>query len=155
PHVTGAAALYAAAHPGATAAEIQTALLNSASLTPTPSLTGKTVTGGRLNAGLLGGPLANDLAITAVRPSAGSLNLAGTLTVTVTVKNVGAQHITGDIPVTLSSDNGPSVPGDSFDIGTQTTSGGLARGASVDLTFTWNTNDTPATELPGVHTLTA
>lgn len=47
PHVTGAAALYASTHPGATAAEIKAAILNSA--ISTPSLTGKCVTGGRLN----------------------------------------------------------------------------------------------------------
>ena len=49
PHVTGAAALYASAHPGATAAQIKSAILGSA--VPTASLAGKTVTGGRLNAG--------------------------------------------------------------------------------------------------------
>ena len=48
PHVTGAAALYAASRPGAAAAEIKAAILSSA--VPTGSLTGKTVTGGRLNA---------------------------------------------------------------------------------------------------------
>lgn len=47
PHVTGAAALYASTHPGATAAQIKAAILNSA--IPTPSLTGKCITGGRLN----------------------------------------------------------------------------------------------------------
>ena len=47
PHVTGAAALYAATHPGASAATIKSAILTSAVLTP--SLSGKTVTGGRLN----------------------------------------------------------------------------------------------------------
>lgn len=47
PHVTGAAALYASTHPGATAAQIKAAILNSA--IPTSSLTGKCVTGGRLN----------------------------------------------------------------------------------------------------------
>lgn len=47
PHVTGAAALYKAINPGATAAQIKTAILGSA--TPTSSLAGKTVTGGRLN----------------------------------------------------------------------------------------------------------
>ncbi|WP_420150683.1 S8 family serine peptidase, partial [Spirosoma sp.] len=47
PHVSGAAALYAAYHPGATAAQIKSAILSS--VTPTPSLSGKTVTGGRLN----------------------------------------------------------------------------------------------------------
>jgi subtilisin family serine protease len=48
PHVTGAAALYAASHPGADAATIKGALLSSAKATA--SLVGKTVTGGRLDA---------------------------------------------------------------------------------------------------------
>lgn len=47
PHVTGAAALYAASHPGANAATIKNAILSSA--VPTSSLAGKCVTGGRLN----------------------------------------------------------------------------------------------------------
>ena len=47
PHVTGAAALYAAYHPGSTAAQIKSAILSSA--VPTASLNGKCVTGGRLN----------------------------------------------------------------------------------------------------------
>jgi subtilisin family serine protease len=48
PHVTGAAALYASAKPSATAAQVKTALLDSA--VATGSLAGKTVTGGRLDA---------------------------------------------------------------------------------------------------------
>ncbi|WP_121354384.1 S8 family peptidase [Flavisolibacter nicotianae] len=48
PHVTGACALYASAHPGASAATIKNAILASA--VPTASLSGKTVTGGRLDA---------------------------------------------------------------------------------------------------------
>jgi len=47
PHVTGAAALYASLNPGASAAQIKAAILNSA--TPTASLAGRCVTGGRLN----------------------------------------------------------------------------------------------------------
>ena len=47
PHVTGAAALYASAHPGATAENIKNAILSS--VVSTSSLTGKCVTGGRLN----------------------------------------------------------------------------------------------------------
>ena len=47
PHVTGAAALYKALNPTATAAQIKAAILNGA--TPTASLSGKVVTGGRLN----------------------------------------------------------------------------------------------------------
>jgi subtilisin family serine protease len=47
PHVAGAAALYAAYHPGSSSAVIRAALLSSA--LPTVSLAGKTVTGARLN----------------------------------------------------------------------------------------------------------
>jgi hypothetical protein len=47
PHVTGGAALYAASNPTATAAQIRQAILGSA--VPTASLSGITVTGGRLN----------------------------------------------------------------------------------------------------------
>ncbi|NTY01143.1 S8 family peptidase [Deinococcus sp. JMULE3] len=47
PHVTGGVALYASVNPNATAAQIRAAILGSA--TPTASLNGKTVTGGRLN----------------------------------------------------------------------------------------------------------
>lgn len=47
PHVSGAAALYKALNPGATAAQVKAALLNSA--TPTASLSGRVLTGGRLN----------------------------------------------------------------------------------------------------------
>jgi subtilisin family serine protease len=47
PHVAGAAALYAAYHPGSSAATIKSAILSTA--VATPSLVGKTVTGGRLS----------------------------------------------------------------------------------------------------------
>ncbi len=47
PHVTGAVALYAASHPGATVIQIKNAILGS--VVPTASLTGKCSTGGRLN----------------------------------------------------------------------------------------------------------
>jgi len=47
PHVTGAAALYKAANPGATAAQVKSAILGAG--VATPSLFGKTVTGDRLN----------------------------------------------------------------------------------------------------------
>ncbi len=48
PHVTGAVALYASSHAGASAATIKAAVLGAT--VPTASLTNKTVTGGRLNA---------------------------------------------------------------------------------------------------------
>ncbi len=47
PHVTGAVALYASINVGASAASIKNAILST--VTPTASLSGKCVTGGRLN----------------------------------------------------------------------------------------------------------
>jgi thermitase len=47
PHVAGAAALYWAAHPQATAADVKAAIMKTA--TPVPGLAGKLVTGGKLN----------------------------------------------------------------------------------------------------------
>ncbi len=47
PHVSGAAALYASSHPGATAADIKAAIMGSA--VPTASCNGKVVSNGRLN----------------------------------------------------------------------------------------------------------
>jgi subtilisin family serine protease len=47
PHVTGAAALYAASNSSATASQIKSAIMNA--VTQTSSLTGKCVSGGRLN----------------------------------------------------------------------------------------------------------
>lgn len=47
PHVSGAVALYASKNPGASLATIKNAILSN--VTPTASLSGKTVTGGRLN----------------------------------------------------------------------------------------------------------
>lgn len=47
PHVTGAVAMYKSLNPGATAPQIKAAIL--AATIPTPSLAGKTVTGGRLD----------------------------------------------------------------------------------------------------------
>ncbi len=49
PHVTGALAIYAAAHPNASAGQMRQALLASAE--PTTSLNGMTATGGRLDLG--------------------------------------------------------------------------------------------------------
>ena len=51
PHVTGAAALCASIAPGITGAQIKAAILDSAA--PTASLSGKTLTGGRLDVGAM------------------------------------------------------------------------------------------------------
>ena len=64
PHVAGAAALLLSTRPDLTAAQLKSALLST--VTATPSLTGSTVTGGRLNAAAA---LAS-IAVPAVAPSA-------------------------------------------------------------------------------------
>ncbi len=48
PHVTGAVALYASSHPGASAADIKSAIMGTS--VPTASCNGKVVSNGRLNA---------------------------------------------------------------------------------------------------------
>ncbi len=52
PHVSGAAALYKSVNPTATAQQVRSAILQSATTTPTASMAGITVTGGRLNIGV-------------------------------------------------------------------------------------------------------
>ena len=49
PHVTGAAALYAATHPNVSALTIKNAILDAARVAQTAALAGKTTTGGRLD----------------------------------------------------------------------------------------------------------
>ena len=92
PHVTGAAALYAAAYPAASAQQMREAILSTARATS--SLTGKTATGGRLAVGALvqaapPAPLAVTVSSVSASESQGvfsfvvSLNRASTTRVTV------------------------------------------------------------------------
>ena len=82
PHVTGAAALYESVYPGATAQQVRAAILQSATATPTSSMTGITTTGGRLNIGawFSGGPPpaapAAPTGLTASAVSSSQINLA-------------------------------------------------------------------------------
>lgn len=79
PHVTGAVAMYKAIHTSASAEEIRTAILNQGILTD--SLSGKTVTGRRLNVGTLDVPLP---VLTINNPSVSEGN-SGTKTATFTL----------------------------------------------------------------------
>ncbi len=85
-----------------------------------------------------------DIAISAVEAPS-SVVVGDTVSVDVTVENVGNQEVSSDINVTLTDDT------DGVTIGTQTISGGLAAGASVTLTYSWDTGSAST----GDHTLTA
>jgi len=146
PHVTGAVALYAAANPSASAAEIRSALLNG--VTPTASVSGKTLTGGRLNVGdgfLAVATPTHDLAVTAVSAPA-SVTQGAAVSVSVTVRNEGnsAEAAT----VSLADD--PGAGGTAGSAGAAQ-SVNLAAGASVTLNFAWNTSGASL----GNHALTA
>ena len=56
PHVAGAVALYKAVYPGATAAQVRTAVLDAARVRQTTSLKGKTATNGRLDLSCMWNP---------------------------------------------------------------------------------------------------
>ncbi len=120
PHVTGAIALYAAAHPGSTALQIKTAILDAARETPVESLIGKTVTGGRLNVSLLG------TSLPVLRVSDASLDegLANTATLTFTVtlsaaskQSVVVHYATLDDTALADADYSPTAGTLTFDPG--------------------------------------
>lgn len=108
PHVSGAVALYASAHPTATAAQARQAILGSAR--PTTSLTGKAVTGGRLDvAAALNAipPVARTLAVSSVSAS----EAAATFVFTVTLSSASASKVT----VKFATSNGTATAGRSGD----------------------------------------
>jgi subtilisin family serine protease len=107
PHVTGAAALYKAANPGATASQIRSAILSST--TPTSSMNNITVTGGRLNISALLGVVAplslgiNDVSVT----EGNSGTTTATFTVTLSASSsqtVTVNFATADGSATAGSD---------------------------------------------------
>ncbi len=76
PHVAGAIALLSATNLGLTAAQLKAQLL--ATVTPTDSLAGKTVTGGRLDAATLVG-VTNTVVVNEVQGKTGSDTVSGTI----------------------------------------------------------------------------
>jgi hypothetical protein len=108
PHVTGAVALYAASHPGANALTLKNAVLDSARATPTASLSGKTVTGGRLNASAMPDYLPtlsiNDASI--IEGNSGTANLV----FTVLLSKASTQTVTVD----FSTSNGTATAGTDY-----------------------------------------
>lgn len=97
PHVSGAAALFAAVYPDATATQIKTALLAGAAATA--SLNGKTLSGGRLD--VEGAVLAGPFASFTPGGSSGGGGGGGTGTATLTV-TAGAKLKNNTTPVTAA-----------------------------------------------------
>jgi subtilisin family serine protease len=130
PHVTGAAALYASKYPNATANDIRNAILASAR--PTASLSGITVTGGRLDV---------DAAL-AIAPPGGSLPSLSVSDVSVVEGNSPSTQ-TAVFSVTLSAASADTVTVNFATANGSATSGSDYDAASGTLTF-----------LPGVLTQT-
>jgi len=107
PHVTGAIALYASTHAGASGAAIKTAVLAAASSTYTSSLSGKTLTSGRLNAGGFGevvpGLAVNDVSV--VEGNSGTTSLVFTVTLSAaSTKTVTVNYATANGTATAGGD---------------------------------------------------
>ncbi|MFM8733710.1 MAG: S8 family serine peptidase [Pirellulales bacterium] len=108
PHVTGAVALYAAAFPDASALQVRNAVLGSARATS--SLSGKSVTGGRLDVGAL----VQAVPVTPPTLSIGSVSAkenVGTFTFTVTLSAASTSRVT----VKFATANGTAKAGRSGD----------------------------------------
>lgn len=109
PHVSGAIALYAAAFPGSTAAQLRSVLLNNT--TATSSLSGRTVTGGRLDLSKMFGstPVQPSLSINDVTANEGnSGNTAFVFTVSLTSAS------TNSITVNYTTANGTASAGSDY-----------------------------------------
>lgn len=108
PHVAGAVALYAAAFPDASALQVRNAVLGSAR--PTASLSGRTVTGGRLDVGSLVG----FVPVTPPTLSIGSVSASeavGTFTFAVTLSTASTSRVT----VNFATANGTAKAGKTGD----------------------------------------
>ncbi len=109
PHVSGVAALALAVTPSLTTAQLKTTLLNS--VDPVPSLTGKCITGGRLNAAkAVGGTPSPDFSLL-VSPVSRTVLQGGTATYAITI-----------------------TPINGFNSSVNLTIGGLPAGASASFT---------------------
>jgi subtilisin family serine protease len=104
PHVTGAVALYASTKPtGTSAAAIKQAILQSA--TPTASLAGKTVTGGRLN--VYGAVRTSEMIMVSATSGTATTEAGSTVTFTVRLNSQPTANVS--IPVSSSDTTEGSV----------------------------------------------
>ena len=151
PHVSGVAALVLAKTPGLTTAQVKSAILNNTD--PIPSLAGKTVTGGRLNAArALGAALPPDFAI-GVNPVSRTVVQGAPTTFTVTISPQSGFSSSVDLSLTglpsgttasfspastttsslLTITTSSSTPISSYTLTITGTSGALVRSASAGL----------------------
>jgi subtilisin family serine protease len=121
PHVSGAAALYASANAGATASQIRDAILNS--VAPTNSMSGITVTGGRLD-------------IESLMSSVDPLPSIEIEDVSVTEGNTGTSLAVFTVSLSAASSNSVSVDYDT--LGSSASSGSDFDDQSGTLTFAPN-----------------
>ncbi|MFM8380313.1 MAG: S8 family serine peptidase [Planctomycetia bacterium] len=108
PHVTGTVALYAAAFPNASAADIRQAILSTA--TPTSSLAGRTATGGRLNAAAA----LNAAPAVGISISGGSVTEGNTGTTPLTFTVTLAAAVSSTVTVNYATANGTAAAGSDF-----------------------------------------
>ncbi|MFM8436200.1 MAG: Calx-beta domain-containing protein, partial [Planctomycetia bacterium] len=108
PHVTGTVALYAAAFPTASAADIRQAILSTA--TPTSSLAGRTATGGRLNAAAA----LNAAPAVGISISGGSVTEGNTGTTPLTFTVTLAAAVSSTVTVNYATANGTAAAGSDF-----------------------------------------
>lgn len=151
PHVTGSVALYASAYPGASAATIRNAILNSAR--PTSSLAGKTVTGGRLDVAAA----LNAAPPVGISVSGGSVieGNAGVTPLTFTVSLSAASAST--VSVNYATANGSATAGSDFTAANGTLTfapGETSKTVAVDVIgdLAFEANETFSLLLSGVST---
>lgn len=154
PHAAGLAALYVAVNGRATdasgVAAIRQALIDegAAQSSSVGLATLNDPDGNEENLGWAGAPPSTtpvtDIAVSGVSAPA-SVTTGDGVSVDVTVRNAGNQDVTSDIGVSLNDDT------DGVLVGSQTITGRLTAGASVTLTFSWDTGSASI----GDHTLTA
>lgn len=125
PHVSGVCALVKSLLPSASAAEVKEAVLSS--VDPVPSMAGKCVTGGRLNAYKAVLPFAGpvlQLENNSISDSNGNndgiVNPGETISIATTLKNAGIEHAIGVTGTLVSSDANPwiTITQGSSDFGT-------------------------------------
>jgi subtilisin family serine protease len=145
PHVSGAIALYASANPGRTASQLKTVLLGNT--TATTSLSGRTVTGGRLDISKMFGPgvALPDLSINNVSVTEGN---SGTISAVFTVTLSAASGNT--VTVNYATADGSATAGSDY-----LTSGGPLSFAPGEISKTFSVTVNGDTAFEGDETFTA